>query len=83
MAIYYFYTKSGNVVTVQKDHSGDVDWLAQGYQKEFEEVDAATSTAALQRFWDIRAEQEKTQWAFMVWPAVFCAFVLVIFLIAL
>ena len=80
MAIYFFYTKSGNVIAVAKGTSACEEWLQQGYQKEFEEVEAATPQAALKRFHDIRAEQDKNQWAFTTGPIFFGLITLVAYL---
>ncbi|WP_312982553.1 hypothetical protein [Atlantibacter sp.] len=80
MAIYFFYSKAGKVVAVEKDASAHAGWLKQGYQKEFEEVEAATSQAALKRFHDIRAEQDKNIWAFATGPIFLSLIVLVVYI---
>jgi len=68
MKLYFFYSKGGKTIAVEKDATVESDWLAQGYKKEFEEVQAESSQAALGRFNDIRAEEEKTLWAFATGP---------------
>ncbi|WP_313667340.1 hypothetical protein [Atlantibacter sp.] len=80
MAIYFFYSKAGNVIAVEKGALIHEQWLKQGYQKEFEEVEAATSQAALARFHDIRAEQEKNLWAFTTGPILFSLLALLAYL---
>lgn len=71
MKLYFFYSKGGKTIAVEKDATVESDWLAQGYKKEFEEVQAESSQAALARFNDIRAEEEKTLWAFATGPTFF------------
>lgn len=71
MTVYYFYSKAGKTIAVEKGATVESDWLAQGYKKEFEEVQAGSSQAALARFNDIRAEEEKTLWAFATGPTFF------------
>ena len=68
MNLYFFYSKGGKTIAVEKDAAVESDWLAQGYKKEFEEVQAES---ALARFNDIRAEEEKTLWAFATGPTFF------------
>ncbi|WP_313082841.1 hypothetical protein [Atlantibacter sp.] len=80
MAIYFFYSKAGNVIAVEKGASTCEVWLKQGYQKEFEEVEAVTAQAALKRFHDIRAEQDKNLWAFTTGPIFLSLIALVAYL---
>lgn len=81
MAIYYFYSKYGRVIAVEKDISDSLNPIRRGYIKEFEEVEAFSSQAALKRFHDIRDEQEKSLWAFATGPIFFAAIALVAYLL--
>lgn len=78
MAVYFFFSRAGKVIAVEQ--SAAADWFNQGYQKEFEEVEAATPQAALKRFHDIRGEQDKNLWAFATGPIYFAAIALLVYL---
>ena len=68
MAAYQFFVKDGQVLTLNSatpDFAGRQEsLLVEGYEKQFEALDAASPEAALMRFKDIKEEEAKAEHAF-------------------
>lgn len=66
MPDYCFYQKGKHMVVLEKtDAQGAMQLTEQGYEKQFEEVNAPGKNRALTRFTDIRREKEIDQHNFL------------------
>lgn len=61
---YAFFMKSEKVIAIVKSNEQEAQKLiAAGYEKQFEEVEAASTEKALERFANIRGEEIKNIYA--------------------
>ncbi|MGK9173468.1 hypothetical protein KXR87_09565 [Yokenella regensburgei] len=66
MPDYHFYKKGKHVVAVKGSDAAAASGLTQqGYEKQFEEIDAVNSERALARFSDIRRDKQTDHHNFM------------------
>lgn len=66
MPEYYFYQKGKKIVALERSEEYQAGKLTtQGYQKQVEEVNAATKKSALTRLYDIRKDSRIDQHNFL------------------
>lgn len=69
MSNFIFFRKGTQISTVR---TGDTDAAShlkqQGYEQEFEEIEAADASSALARYHDIKKEEELNLYAFATGP---------------
>lgn len=70
MPNYSFFTKAKQIAVLEtSDKIGTAQLTRQGFEKQFEEIDAADAECALARFADILSEEIKTEQAFVTGSA--------------
>lgn len=70
MPNYSFFTKAKQIAVLEtSDEIGTAQLTLQGFEKQFEEIDATDADSALTRFADIRSEEIKTEQAFVTGSA--------------
>ncbi|XXN66332.1 hypothetical protein ACRQ84_19280 (plasmid) [Enterobacter ludwigii] len=70
MPHYLFFAKDKQIAVLESsDKSGTLQLITQGFEKQYEEIDAVDAERALARFADIRSEEVKTAQAFVTGSA--------------
>lgn len=80
MPEFYFFKKGNSVKALPKaDTEKAAGLIQQGYQKLFEEINAADAAAALARLADIKKEEALTRHAFFTGPVFASVIAVVLF----